>query len=98
VLYDALRLDGAIAAILARPAVAAGAGAAATLVHVASDAETRLAALRAALEGAEAGASASDGLLLARILAADGAALRRAVTRALAALRGGRALPRVWLC
>jgi urease accessory protein len=98
VLYDAVRLDGPIAEILARPAVAAGAGAAATLIHVASNAETRLAALRAALDGAEAGASAADGVLLARILAADGAALRRTVTRALAALRDGRALPRVWLC
>ena len=44
------------------------------------------------------GASAWDGMLIARMLAADSATLRAAVVDALAVLRGGRALPRVWLC
>jgi urease accessory protein UreH len=37
-------------------------------------------------------------MLVARMLAADGAALRMAVTDVLRVLRTGRPLPRVWLC
>jgi urease accessory protein len=100
VLHDAIRLDGAVAAALARPALANGGAAVATLIHVAPDAETRLDALRAAWEDApaEAGASAWDGMLVGRVVAADGAPLRTTVTAGLVALRGGRALPRVWMC
>jgi urease accessory protein len=98
VLHDAIRLQGEVDAVLARPAVAGGARAVATIVLVAPDAEARLDGLRAALAGAEAGASAWNGMLLARILAADGSALRRAVTAGLDCLRGGRTLPRVWMC
>ena len=87
VLHDAVRLAGDMAA-LARPAVAAGARAMATIVHVAPEAEARLPEVRAALDGTEGGASAWDGLLLVRLLAADSAALRRGVTAALAVLRG----------
>jgi urease accessory protein len=101
-LHDAVRLDGPIAAHLARPAVARGARAVATLIHVAPDAAASLATLRAALAGAEAmaeaGASAWDGMLLARILAPDGAALRALVVAALQSIRGERRLPRVWMC
>jgi urease accessory protein len=98
ILHDAVRLTGDIARLLARPAVAAGARAAATIVYVAPDADARLPAVRAALDGAEAGASAWDGMLLARLLAPDAAGLRRVVAGALAVLRGGRSLPRVWQC
>jgi urease accessory protein len=166
-LHDAIRLDGAVDALLQRPAIAGGAAAMATLVYVAPDAEHKLAVLRAAFAGADnpaslpppkaacpsttasrshsspessssspiatavsptepreldyppssvlvdvrasskeydtedctqAAASVWNGLLLARILAADGAALRRRVTVALAALRATRPLPRVWMC
>ena len=93
-----MRLAGDIARLLSRPALGAGAGAVATLVYVAPDAEARVAAVRTALDGAEAGASAWDGMLLARLLAPDAAALRRIVTRALAVLRDARNLPRVWRC
>jgi hypothetical protein len=37
-------------------------------------------------------------MLIARILATDGASLRTAVIAALHVLRDGRALPRVWQC
>jgi len=37
-------------------------------------------------------------MLIGRIVARDGAALRTAVVTALATLRAGRALPRVWMC
>ncbi|HME24004.1 MAG TPA: urease accessory protein UreD [Acetobacteraceae bacterium] len=93
-LHDAIRLDGAVAATLRRPAIADGARAVATLVYVASDAETMLDPLREA----EVAVSAWDGMLIARMLAGDGASLRAAVINALQVLRRGRALPRVWLC
>jgi urease accessory protein len=155
-LHDAIRMEGALAATLARPAVAGGTRAVATLVYVAPDAEARLADVRTSRpapssswpapsppspappppwpapspsrpapssswpgltrpshqgeaptggqarpehdDRVEAGASAWNGLLLARILAPDSASLRRAVIAALATLRGARPLPRVWMC
>jgi urease accessory protein len=98
-LHDAIRMDGAVDAVLRRPAVGKGAAALATLFHVALSAEATLGSLRDALIDAPAdcAASAWDGMLVARFLAADGARLRRAVVAALMALRGGRALPRVWI-
>jgi urease accessory protein len=95
-LHDAIRLDGEMAAMLLRPAIAGGARAIATLVHVAPDAAAALEPVRDALP--QAGVSAWDGMLVARILAADGASLRLAVVAALRALRDDRPLPRVWLC
>jgi urease accessory protein len=97
VLHDAIRLEGEVTAMLARKAIADGAGAIATILHVAPDAEAALDALRAALP-TQAGASAWNGVLLARILAPDGASLRITAVAALQALRGSRPLPRVWLC
>lgn len=98
ILHDTIRLDGPVAALLARPAIAAGARAVATLIHAAPNAESGLTALRAALEGADAGASAWNGMLIARILGPDSAAVRRTVIAALSVLRNSRPLPRVWLC
>jgi urease accessory protein len=49
VLHDAIRLDGAVDALLQRPAVGGGARAVATLVYVAPDAEARLEGVREAL-------------------------------------------------
>jgi len=87
VFADALTLDGSIEKILARPAVAAGAAAVATLVQVSPDAETKLDAVRAIFNSdIEAGASAFDGVLYARFVAPDGFALRRALLDALTAL------------
>ncbi len=100
-LHDTIRLEGDCASVLARPALMEGAGAVATLVHVASDAEARLDALRAALASCDAsmsGASAWNGMLVARAVARDGAAARRAMVAALTVSRDGRALPRVWAC
>lgn len=102
-LHDAVRLEGAVAASLGRPSVAAGARAVATMVYVAPDAENARQRLRDALtppatERCEAGVSAWDGMLLVRMLAPDGAALRAAVIAGLQAIRGERMLPRVWLC
>jgi len=95
-LHDAVRLGGAIAALLQRPAIADDARAIATIVHVAPDAEGTLDAVRGA--SPQCGASAWDGMLMVRVLATDGASLRSAVITVLKVLRAGRALPRVWLC
>jgi urease accessory protein len=96
-LHDSIRLDGEVDAVLRRKAVANGARAVATVVHVAPDAEAYLGDVRAVLP-AEGGASAWNGLLLARILAATGGALRRALIALLGVIRGLRPLPRVWSC
>lgn len=94
---DVTALEGDMQAMLDRRAGGQGARAAAQILHVAPDAPARLDAVREALEGeAMAGASAWDGLLAIRLLAPTGADLRRLVARALAPLRAGRPLPRVW--
>ncbi|MGE0658536.1 MAG: urease accessory protein UreD [Reyranellaceae bacterium] len=99
---DAISAEGDIAARFARAAIGGGARAFATIVAAAPDIEALLAPVRQALaEGAhesEAGASCWDGLLVVRILAADGQRLQRLLPLALAPLRQGRALPRVWRC
>ena len=95
-LHDATRLrDEAFLAA----AVLGGMTGFATLLHAAPGAERRLDALRGALPAHEAGATSPvPGLVLARILATDGATLRRHVLRALDILRNGRHPPRVWQC
>ena len=103
-LHDAIRIDGEIDAKLAHTAIGAGARVVATIVYVAPDTAAKLD--RAAVVGAdggiapdvEAAASAWNGMLVARILGPDSAAVRRAVIAALAMLREDRPLPRVWLC
>jgi len=97
VTHDITRIQGDAAALLDRPAVAAGMRGLATVYYVAPDAEARLRGIQTMLVNAEAGASVMDDLLVARILAPDGAALRRTVIAALQTLRG-RSLPRVWMC
>jgi urease accessory protein len=99
-LHDAIRLDGEVTAVLAHRATGNGARAVATLVLADPEAEALCQPLRDALDGlpVAAGVSAWEGLLLSRIVAADGACLRAAVVAGLAVLRGGRPLPRVWMC
>jgi urease accessory protein len=99
-LHDAVRMDGPVSAMLARPAVGDGARAMATLLHVAPSAETFLTPVREALveNGAEIGVSAWNGMLVARMLARDSALLRRAVEAALNVIRAPRPIPRVWMC
>ena len=100
ILHDAVRMDGDAQALLDRRAVAAGSRAVATVVFVSPEAGATIEAVRDALAAspAQAGASAWDGMMVARIVAPDGAALRAAVARVLAVVREGRNLPRVWCC
>jgi urease accessory protein len=95
-LHDAIKLDGAAADLLRHKAIADGARAVATVVHIAPDAESMLDRVRAAAP--QCGVSAWNGMLLARVVAADGASLRTAVTEILHVVRDRRPLPRVWLC
>nr|WP_096707644.1 urease accessory protein UreD [Phaeobacter gallaeciensis] len=93
---DTIRLQGDVAAHLAKPATAGGAGAIATLVYVAPDAQGRLAPLRAQL-GPTAGASIiGDDLLILRALAPDSFALRQLLLPILSNLHGA-PLPRPWM-
>ena len=97
---DRLALDGDLAARFARPGVAAGGGAVATLLVAASGAEDLLNPLRRLLDdtpGASAGAAApAEGLLVARFVADDAFTLRRALIPALTHLHG-HPLPRSWM-
>jgi len=96
VLRDMTRLEGDISAQLGRGAVARGAMAVASIVFARADAEVYLDGVRDALGGAHAGASCFEGVLFARVLALNGAALRRVVVAVLNVLRDGRPMPRVW--
>ena len=94
---DTLRFAGPVAGLLARPAVAGGARALATVLYVAPDAESRLDEARSlvAASACAAGASGWNGFLAVRFLARDAAELRRGVVAFLESFRGCR-LPRVW--
>ena len=83
-----------IGKIIARNAALNGGTCCASLLYVAPDAEDRIAPVRDALAEA-GGASAWDGLLAARIVAANGSSLRQALIRVVSVLRAG-PLPRVW--
>ena len=97
VFADETRMDHA-GATLERKAVGAGARALSTIVASSPNIEARLPDLRAALEvsgpGVESGASAFDGLIVARLLAASFDQLRAALVASIVAL-GGRK-PRLW--
>ena len=97
VFAEELRIDGAVAQTLERPAIGRAARATATLLHVAPDAEAKLEAFREALKEARAewGASAWNGFLVARFVSPSPEAQRAAIITALGALFG-KATPRVW--
>jgi urease accessory protein len=98
VFADETRLDHAGAA-LDRKAVGGGGRALATIIAAAPNVEARLPDLRAALEseseGVEAGASAFDSLVVARLVSASPGRLRAALIASIRAL-GGRGPPRLW--
>ena len=93
VFAENVRLDGDITERLARPASAKGGIALATVLIVPAD-ETMLDAVRALDFAGEAGISAWNGIAVARLVARDGAGLRRDLVAILAAL--GQSVPRLW--
>jgi len=96
---DGLRLDGDASVIMAGGATGKGAIAIATVLLISPDAEDRIAAARAALDQSqgESGASAWNGMLVARLIASNGQHLRSDIIRLVEGLRGV-AMPRVWNC
>ncbi|MFP4538229.1 MAG: urease accessory protein UreD [Dichotomicrobium sp.] len=113
VFADGFRLEGDMRDLLARPAVAGGAAAVATVIYVGDDTEAIGDPLREMLSACDslAGCSVIGPVLVARLLGANGAALRRdlvAVLQGLLRLLNGHKdnedmtaaadLPRVWFC
>jgi urease accessory protein len=94
VFAETMRLDGAIARMLAEPAVAGGGVAVATVLAAPGDA-AMVERARGQTFCGEVGLSAWNGLAVARLCAKDGASLRRDLAAAITALGG--ALPRLWL-
>ncbi len=97
VFAEDVRLDGTVNLALQRAAIAGGARAMATVVMAAPDAAVRLEGAREALADAvsECGATSFDGLLIARFLCRDAAALRADLARFMIHLTGA-PLPRSW--
>jgi urease accessory protein len=97
VFAEDVHLDGPIAEILGRRAVAKGGRALATFLHIAPDAERRLEEARGMLSGAssECGVTGFDGMLLARFLSADPQKLRADLASFIEAFRGT-PMPRSW--
>jgi urease accessory protein len=97
VFAETIRFDGAVASSLAERAIAGGGVAVASVIKIPGD-EATVAAVRGIGESfaGEVGTSAWNGIAAARLVAADGAALRHDLVRVLMALGGG-ALPRLWL-
>lgn len=93
---DAMSLQGDVAAHLARPNVANGGGAMVSIVYAAPNAESYLDKVRNLLPSTGGASLVQDGLLAARILAADGYDLRIAMIPILTLLSNN-TLPRPWM-
>ena len=95
---DALSLSGPVRSALSRPARGGGAGAIATVLYAAPDAERRLGEVRDSLAAcrSETGASAVNGLLAMRFVAANAVDLRRDLIAVVTAWRGCD-MPRAWM-
>lgn len=96
VFLDAMTLSGDLAEHLARPTIAAGAGAMVSLVYIAPDAEAQLPRLRAMLPETGGASLLHDDILFLRLLSADSFALRVPLIPILNHLTGN-ALPRTWM-
>jgi urease accessory protein len=97
VFAEDIRLDGEIRATLSRKAVADGARAVATVLHIAPRAEARCDEVRAMIADSrsECAVGALDGMLVARFLASDPQALRTDLSGFLERFRG-QPVPRSW--
>jgi len=96
---EAFSIGPDLAATLARPAVARGATAFATVLLVSPDAERLLPEARSII-GEQGGASfwsvGGTGKLLARLIGADGYSLRRRLAPLVGLLNGRAGLPKIW--
>lgn len=90
------QIDGPIASLMGKAAIAGGGHIIATSLYIAPDAESHLAAVRMALGGTQnVGASAWNGLLCIRAISNDLETLRSTLSRAITTMRGA-PMPRVW--
>lgn len=96
VFSDRTFLDGNITTELARPAVAAGASAMALVLYKAADAESRLPAMRALLPQTGGASLLRQDLMVIRLLAAEGFALRQDLLPVIDVLNDDH-LPRPWM-
>ena len=92
-----MHLDGDLSTLLDRPAIGGNARASGVIILLAPDAESRVEKARSLMEhdGVSAGASAWDGKLVIRMLAAEPAALRAAMMTLISGLTD-RTTPRFW--
>ena len=93
---EEMRLEGEIERLTRATAVLSGQAAFATLFYAGPLAEALLPKLRACLEGTTGGASCWNGKIIARLVAADGYALRKILTPVISVLRNGAPVPKVW--
>ena len=93
---ETIRLDGEVGQTLARGAVARGGAAVASVLKVPGN-DDDVTAVRVMQDhfAGEVGVSTWNGLVAARLVAIDGAALRHDLIAVLGALRGG-SIPRLW--
>lgn len=95
VFADRLRIGGDMAGVLDRAAVAGGARAMASVVFAGPSAAAHLGAVRGMLPAAGGASLIEEGVLLVRMLAADGFGLRRVLIPIMQRLAGG-PVPKVW--
>lgn len=93
--WDRIALSGAISAQLARPAVANGNGAMASVICASPRAEAHLEPIRRALPATGGASLLAPDLLILRLVAGDAFLLRRSLVPMLERLTG-RALPKSW--
>jgi len=93
---DAMTLTGDAATHLARPNIAGGARAMASVIYVSADAETHLGQVRAILPDASGASMIRDELLYIRVLAPDSFELRKSLMPILECLNNS-SLPRSWM-
>jgi len=96
VFLDAMTLVGDVRGHLARPDIAGGAGAMASVILVSEHADLYLDRLRGMLPESAGASLIRDGVLFSRILASDGYVLRRSLVPVLKLLSDD-ALPRNWM-
>ncbi len=96
VFADATRLSGDVSTQLADAAIAGGAGAMASVIFVAPEAEVHLDSIRAALPETGGASLIRPGILFARILARDSFVLRASLIPILESL-SQTDLPRTWM-
>tara|TARA_R110002020_G_scaffold85891_6_gene211558 strand:+ start:4117 stop:4944 length:828 start_codon:yes stop_codon:yes gene_type:complete len=91
-----MRLDGEIDLLSGLPSTLGGQSAFATLLYIGSLAEVLLPRVRESLGSAVGGASHWQGKLVVRLVASSGFELRKLLVPAIAVLRNGAAVPKVW--